>query len=161
MSELFQAFVAKFPPVSMPITLGEDSHHVFGTENEPLSDKLIQAFILPLEEADPDEFTEYVPCFAIDNTETFVAVVWWKAALMNYEYVLSTYTLKGDIISREVIARTAVYDDKVHRSVAMINEEYEITIAEGDSPDGDQYFDPTSSRTKFMEILVNGVIVPG
>jgi hypothetical protein len=54
MSELFQAFVAKFPPVSMPITLGEDSHHVFGTENEPLTDKLIHAFILPLEEADPD-----------------------------------------------------------------------------------------------------------
>jgi hypothetical protein len=80
---------------------------------------------------------------------------------MNYEYVLSTYTLKGEIISREVIARTAVQDDKVHRSVAMINEEYEITIAEGDSPDGDQYFDPTSSRTKFMEILVNGVIVSG
>lgn len=145
----------------MPITLGEDTHHIFGAENEPLSDALIQQFILPHEQAEMDEFTEYVPCFGIDDTEKFIALVWWRAELMNYEYVLATFTPQGQLISRQVIAGTQVHEGKVRRAVAMINEEYEITIAEGDSADGDQLFDPTSSKTRFMEIMVSGEIVSG
>lgn len=92
----FPDFVAKFPPVSMPATLGEDTHHVFSTENDPLSDELIAQFIHPTEEVVPDdEFTEYVPCFAINDTNEFIALVWWKAELLNYEYVLATFNPKG------------------------------------------------------------------
>lgn len=156
----FPDFIAKFPPVSMPITLGEDTHHVFGTENDPLSDAFIAQFIHPLETVTPDEeFTEYVPCFGIADTEQFIALVWWKAELLNYEYVLATFTLKGEIISHQVIAGTKVVDGKVYRAVATINEEYEIAIAEGVSLDGDKLFDPTSSKTRFLEIMINGEIV--
>jgi hypothetical protein len=158
----FHEFLAKFPPIPMPVTLGEDTHHVFGVENLPLSDALISEFIHPTDEtvAD-DEFTEYVPCFSIDNTEQFIAVVWWKAELMNYEYVLATFSDKGELISREVIAGTYVRDGAVTRAVAVINDEWEITIGEGTSPDGNQVFDPTTSRTRNLEILVNGQIVQG
>lgn len=156
----FPDFIAKFPPVEMPITLGEDLHHVFSTENEPLSDALIAQFILPGEAAvSEDEFTEYVPCFGISDTEQFIALVWWKAELLNYEYVLATFTLKGEPISREVIAGTRVEDGKVYRAVATINEEYEIAIVSGFSADGDKLFDASSSNTRFLEILVNGEIV--
>lgn len=157
----FPAFIAKFPPVNLPITLGEETHHVFGIENEPLSDALIESFILPVDQADLDEFTEYVPCFSIADTENFVAVVWWKAELLNYEYTLATYTVQGQLIGREVIAGTRVTDGKVFRAVAFINEEYEITIGEGESPDGNQLFDPTTSKTRYLEIMVNGEIVVG
>lgn len=156
----FPDFIAKFPPVSMPVTLGEDSHHVFGTENDPLSDAFIAQFIHPLEAVTPDdEFTEYIPCFGIADTVNFIALVWWKAELLNYEYILATFTLKGEIISHKVIAGTKVVDGKVHRAVATINEEHEIAIAEGVSEDGNMLFDPTSSKTRFMEILINGEIV--
>lgn len=154
----FPDFVAKFPPVTMPVTLGEDTHHTFGVENEPLSDAMIEQFILPTEPgAMLDEFTEYVPCFAIDDTEQFIALVWWKATLLNYEYFLATYTLKGELIDCRVIAKTTVEGEKVFRSVAHIDEEYEITIGEGVS-EGGSYFDPTSSKTRFMEIMANGEI---
>lgn len=144
----------------MPITLGEDSHHVFGTENDPLNDVLIEQFIHPLEAVTPDdEFTEYVPCFGIADTEQFIALVWWKAELLNYEYVLATFTLKGEPISHQTIAGTRVQDGKVHRSVATINAEYEIAIAEGVSDDGNLLFDASSSKTRFLEILINGEIV--
>ena len=158
----FHDFLAKFPPVSMPVTLGEDTHHTFSTENEPLSDALISQFIHPTETvlAD-DEFTEYVPCFSIDNTETFIAVVWWKAELLNYEYVLATFSDKGELIGRRTLAGTTVKDGVVTRAVALINEEWEITIGEGTSPDGNQIFDPTTSRTRNLEILINGEIVEG
>lgn len=142
----------------MPVTLGEDTHHTFGVENEPLSDAMIEQFILPTEPgAMLDEFTEYVPCFAIDDTEQFIALVWWKATLLNYEYFLATYTLKGELIDCRVIAKTTVEGEKVFRSVAHIDEEYEITIGEGVS-EGGSYFDPTSSKTRFMEIMANGEI---
>ena len=158
----FHDFLAKFPPVSMPVTLGEDTHHTFSTENEPLSDAMISQFIHPTETvlAD-DEFTEYVPCFSIDNTETFIAVVWWKAELLNYEYVLATFSDKGELIGRRTLAGTTVKDGVVTRAVALINEEWEITVGEGTSPDGNQIFDPTTSRTRNLEILINGEIVEG
>lgn len=146
----------------MPVTLGEDTHHTFSTENEPLSDALISQFIHPTETvlAD-DEFTEYVPCFSIDGTEQFIAVVWWKAELLNYEYVLATFNDKGQLISRQVIAGTSIQDGAVTRAVAVINDEWEITIGEGTSPDGNTVFDPTTSRTRNLEILATGEIVEG
>ena len=156
----FHDFLAKFPPVSMPVTLGEETHHTFGTENSPLSDALISQFIHPTETvvAD-DEFTEYIPCFSIDNTDQFIAVVWWKAELLRYGYVLATFTDKGELISREEIAGTTVQDGQVIRSVAFINEEWEITIGEGSSPDGNTVFEPSTSRTRNLEILINGEII--
>lgn len=156
----FHDFVAKFPPVMMPVTLGEDTHHAFGTENDPLSDAMIEQFILPLEaDAVLDEFTEYVPCFAIEDTQQFIALVWWKATLLRYEYILATFTAKGELIDRKPIAITTVENDNVFRSVAVINEEYEITIGEGTSSNGGVFFDPSTSKTRFMEILANGEIV--
>ncbi|MBL7829204.1 MAG: hypothetical protein JNJ57_21395 [Saprospiraceae bacterium] len=155
----FTDFIAKFPAVTMPITLGETTHHVFGVENEPLSETEIETFILPVEQTEMDEFTEFIPCFSIADTENFIAVVWWKAELLNYKYTLATYTLKGGLIGHEEIAGMRVQEEKVFRSVAMINEEYEITIAEGESLDGDQLFDPTTSKTRYKEIMVNGEIV--
>jgi len=158
----FHDFLAKFPPVPMPVTLGEDTHHTFGTENDPLSDAMTAQFIHPTEAvAADDEFTEYVPCFSIDNTDQFIALVWWKAELLNYEYVLATFNEKGELIGQAVIAGTTVKDGTVTRAVAVINEEWEITIGEGTSPDGNQIFDPTTSRTRNLEILVNGEIVEG
>ncbi|MCB0532354.1 MAG: hypothetical protein H6574_01780 [Lewinellaceae bacterium] len=155
----FADFVAKFPPVSMPVTLGEDTHHVFSTENKPLPEEMIGKFIHPTEPgAVDDEFTEYMPCLAIDDTAGFVALIWWKAELLNYEYVLATFSPKGELIDRRVIAFTRVKDGAVHRAVATINDEWEIFVAEGHSSDGNN-FDPTSSRMYDVEIMLDGTIV--
>lgn len=156
----FADFVAKFPPIAMPVTLGEETHHAFSTENDPLSDELIAQYIHPTEAVTPDdEFTEYVPCFAIDNTEQFIALVWWKAELLNYEYVLATFSARGELIDRAVIAFTRVGEGKLHRAVSSISGELEIVIAEGISSEADDYLDPASSRTTSLEILATGEIV--
>lgn len=157
----FPDFVAKFPPVSMPVTLGEDTHHTFSTENEPLPLEMVEQFILPTDAsgAPDDEFTEYVPCFSIEDTDSFVALVWWRAGLLNYEYVLATFTLKGELIGRRVVAFTRVVDEKVRRAVATIDEDWVIFIAEGESSGGDDFFDPTTSVTYDLEIMADGEIV--
>lgn len=161
MKYAFFDFVAKFPPVPMPVTLGEDTHHVFSTENEQLPLEMVEQFILPLD-PDPhagDEFTEYVPCFALEGTESFIALVWWKASLLNYEYVLCTFTDKGELISRQVIGFTKVEGEIIHRAVATIDEDWVIFIAEGRA---DAKFDRMSEsgmRTYDLEIMSNGEIV--
>lgn len=157
----FPDFVGKFPPLPPPLTLGEDTHHVFGAENEPIPLDMAEQFIAPTDPAaaPDDEFTEYVPCFAIDNTDGFVALVWWKAGLLNYEYVLATFSPKGELIDRRVIAFTRVKEGKVQRAVATIDEDWVIFIAEGQASGPDDLFDPTTSRTYDVEIMSNGEIV--
>lgn len=157
----FPDFVAKFPPVSMPVTLGEDTHHTFSTENEPLPVDMVEQFILPTNDpgTPDDEFTEYVPCFSIDDTESFVALVWWRAGLLNYEYVLATFSAKGELIGRRIVAFTRVNGEKVSRAVATIDEDWVVFIAEGESSGSDDFFDPTSSKTYDVEIMADGEIV--
>jgi hypothetical protein len=155
----FADFVAKFPPVAMPVTLGEETHHAFSTENEPLNDEMIVQFIHPTEAAaNDDPYTEYVPCFGIEDAEQFIALVWWKAELLNYEYVLATFTAKGEFIDSQVIAQTKVEEGRVYRAVASISPALEIAVAEGFS-DADGHFEPESSKTRELEILPTGEIV--
>jgi hypothetical protein len=121
---------------------------------------MIEQFIHPVVGTEmDDEFTEYVPCFALDNTQNFIALVWWKAELLNYEYILATFTAKGQLIDKQIIAYTRVGDGKIARAVVTINEEWELTIGEGISSDGNQLFDPTTSSTRFLEIMATGEIV--
>lgn len=156
----FPEFIAKFPQVSMPITLGEHTHHTFDKENEPLPHGMIQQFIHPAEGVDEDdEFTEYMPCFLIEGTGDFVAVVWWKASLLNYEYTLATFKPNGELLSKRVIAFTRVAKGQVHRGVATIDEDWEINIALGSTIDGNDYFDPTTTKTANLEIMENGQII--
>jgi hypothetical protein len=158
----FAEFVGKFPPVPMPVVLGEETHHVFDTENGVLPYGMIQQFIHPVEGTEEDdEYTEYLPCFAVQDAEQFIALVWWKAGLLNYHYVLATFNAKGERIDHRVIGFTRVVDGKVQRAVATIDEEFIIWIAEGAAPAADEAFDPTTSRTYSLEILANGEIVKG
>lgn len=158
----FPDFVAKFPQVEMPITLGEDTHHAFSVENETLPEEMIQQFILPVDSSpQEDEFTEYIPCFAIQGTENFIGLVWWKAELLSYSYWLATFKPTGELIEQQVIAFTRLGDDTVHRAVTTITEDLEIMIAEGKSADGQMIFDPTSSNMRHYEVMHNGQIVKG
>jgi hypothetical protein len=156
----FTEFVSKFPPVNMPVTLGEETHHTFGLENEPLPYDMIEQYIHPVESvAEGDPYTEYLPCFSIEEAGPFVAVVWWKAELLNYEYSLATFTPKGQLIQRRIIGFTKVADQKIERAVATINEELEITVAMGASFDEQDVYDPGTSKTLNLEIMANGEIV--
>ncbi len=155
----FIDFVSKFPPVSMPVTLTEDEHLLFSKENDPLLESMVAQFIAPFEIKPVDEFTEYVPCFAIDSNEKFISLVWWKASLLSYEYFLATFSEKGDRIDQKVIAFTLVKGNNVRRAVATIDEELGIQVIEGTSEN--EVYDADSSRTVLMEVMPNGMIVSG
>ncbi|MFZ4476844.1 MAG: hypothetical protein ACOYPR_16725 [Saprospiraceae bacterium] len=157
----FADFALKFPPVDMPVTLGAEDHHVFSMTNDPLSIEMVEQFIVPLTPLTDDEYTEYVPCLAIKDTENFVALIWWRAGLLQYSYFLATFTPKGEPIQSKIIAGTQVIDHKILRTVANIDQDLIVWIAEGaaDAAADVVGYDATSTRMYSVEIMPNGMLV--
>ena len=154
----FDHFLEKFPEIDFPITLGEDTHHSFSQKNDPLPALMINRYILPLEEG-IDELTEFVPCFRIINTKNFHAIVYWRAGLMNYQYVLATFTQKGLLIDKHVIAGTFSDGRVLTQSVATIDEDWIISIASGQSLNESADYDAATSTAYQLELLPDGKIV--
>jgi hypothetical protein len=121
--------------------------------------ELLEEWILSNDEQ-VDEFTEYVPCLQLPEQEDFVAIVYWKAGLLNYEYVLVTYTKKGKLITRQTIAGMKTNNDSILQRLAFIDEELIVTIAEGTLEDlDDSTYNPEATKSYHMEILPSGDII--
>lgn len=154
----FVHFLEKFPEIDMPITLGEETHHHFSRNNDPLPGLMISQYILPLEE-NLDELTEFVPCFSIKGTDNFHAIVYWRAGLMNYQYILAAFTKKGLLIDKRVIAGTFSDGKVLTQSVATIDEDWIISIASGQSENESTEYTAASSTAYQLELLPDGKIV--
>ncbi len=155
----FGHFLEKFPEIELPITLTEESARAFSQTNDPLSAHLIQEFILPLELDEVDELTEYVACVRIPETQGFFAVIYWKAALLNYQYVLATFSKTGDLIDRKVIAGTYSDGEVLVQSVATIEEDWIIYVVSGKKPANATSYDASSSKSFNLELLATGEII--
>jgi hypothetical protein len=152
-------FLEKFPTVELPLTISEDSHHDFSKTNEPLPAFMIEQFLLTIETEEVDEFTEYVPCFRIPNTENFHAIVYFKAALLNYEYVLLTFNKDGLTIDKKIIAGTKVEGNQLQRTVATIGEDWIIYCVRGITAADNPLYDSSTSESLYLELMANGEIV--
>lgn len=155
----FDHFLSIFPEVKLPVNISEESIHTLSQENSTLPERLIQEFLLPYEE-DEDDLTEFVACFRIAGIKDFHALVYWKATLMNYQYVLATFTKAGMLINREVIAGTYSDGKVITRSYARVDDDWSITIVSGQMEGSEENYDASSSRTIEMDLLPDGKIVP-
>lgn len=155
----FENFLSRFPIVKPPFTIGEDSHHTFSKKNDPLQQLMINQFILPHEGGIQDEYTEYVPCIKIPDTYQFHAVIYWKAGLMDYQYVLITLTDKGELIDKRIIAGTFSDGQTLTTSVATMDEDWVIAVASGQANTSSSQYDASSSRAYKLELIPDGTIV--
>ncbi len=153
----FDDFLQKFPAIELPITLNDEIHLLFSKNNKPLPQSLIREFILPIEKK-ADELTEFVPCFSIPETINFYAIVYWKAGLMDYLYQLVTFTKQGELIDQRAIAGTFYDEEKLTKSIATIDEDWEIFVATGQSSGKTNEFDPSTSKAFKLELLPDGYI---
>jgi hypothetical protein len=159
MSAKFNAYLRKFPELELPLTIDESSIHTFTQENEPLSVQMVEEFIMPYEIEEVDDLTEYVPCFRIANTKEFQAVVYWRAGLMSYQYVLSTFEKNGKFIDQRTLAGTYSNGKIVTNSVARIDEDWTIYVITGQMEDEKALYDASKSKTVELELLPDGKIV--
>lgn len=156
----FSHFLEKFPEIDLPVTLNDESHHLFSRENDPLPEPMIAQFIHPVEEEADDECTEYIACFRLKDTHGFHAVVYWRAGLMNYHYMMVTFTKQGDIIDKRVIGGTFSDGETLTQAVGTIDEDWEILIVSGQSPTGrGSSYDAATSTAYKLDLLPDGTIV--
>ena len=157
----FKHFLKKFPKIDLPVTLVEESSLSFSRINEPIPHLMIEEFLRPIEDVEIDDYTEYVPCFSIPKTSLFYAIVYWKASLLNYEYILATFTKKGELIDKRTIAGTNSDGKSLVKSVATIDEDWVIYMVGGVAPIAStKNYEPTSSQSINLELLPSGQIVP-
>lgn len=156
----FLDFLDKFPEIDLPITLTDETQLDFSRVNDPIPEVMIPAFISNIEGCEQDEFTEFVPCFKIPQTLDFHAIVFWKASLMNYQYILATYNKKGQLLDKAVIAGTYSDGDMLVQSVATIEDDWIIYIVSGKtSSTAQNKYDASASQTFNLEILATGEII--
>jgi len=154
----FTAFLNIFPEIELPISLGENTHMEFSRRNDPLPGPLIQQYIVAYEKIPSDEFTEHIACFRVANLKDFQAVIYWRAGLMDYRYILATFNKKGEQIDSRVIAGMYSDGEKVTTSVATIDKEWGISVATGQSDAASGEFDPEGNTLFSLEIMPDGTI---
>ncbi len=157
---LFQDFLSLFPPVELPVSLTLESHKTFEQINDLIPIDLASMFIMQEDELPEEEFTEFLPCFRLPAGKEidFIALVYWKASLMRYDFILATYTKTGIPISRQVIAGTSSDSKTIIKKVATLEQDYSIEVIASEQDVDQIHFDPSSTKELSYELLPNGFI---
>jgi hypothetical protein len=156
----FAEFIDFFPELKLPFSLLPDLQQI-PSDPIPLPGVLLEAYILPFEGNEMDEYTEYIPFGRIADTRSYHAVVYWKAGVLRYEFILATYTLDGHPMSHAIIGGMRYEAEGTIHSVAVIDENLRITIAEGLADEDDALGSPIQNETQtyFMAIKPTGEII--
>jgi hypothetical protein len=155
----FKQFLDKFPVLALPLHLNEESHHLFSAQNLPLSALAIEQYILPFEtEEEHDEFTEFVPCCQLPKSGDFVAVIYWRARLMDYRYCLATFTAKGAPIDSCALSGLKLEGDTLLQSVTSVETDGMLYVAEGRSQHDGSSFEAASSKARSFHLQPDGRI---
>jgi hypothetical protein len=152
----FTNYLGRFPEIELPVTLRDDSNHDFEA-NPPLQDEMIEQYITRYEAVEVDDFTEYMACFQLPPSTKFQAIVYWKAGLLNYDFVIATHGKDGNMIDKKAIAGIKVVGQDIVRSIATIDSDLAINIAEGMEINGGD-FNADATKTRRFQILESGLI---
>jgi hypothetical protein len=153
----FARFIEFFPNLKTPFSLLPDLQQI-PSDPIPLPGALQDAYILPFEGDETDEFTEYIPYGRIEGTRDFQAVIYWKAGVLRYEFILATYTNDGRPLNHAIVGGIRYEEEGTIHSIAVFHENLHITIAEGMSAPDDQPISP-QTQTYLMSIQPNGEIM--
>ncbi len=153
----FAEYIEFFPIPELPFSLLPDITQI-PSGALPLPAVMLDAYIFPFEGDEVDEYTEYIPYGRIAGTKDFHALIYWKASVMQYEFILATYGSEGNLLSHAIIGGLRSDQEGILHSVAIINEDMSITIAEGLSLEEEESLDISKTNTYQMAIKPDGYI---
>ncbi len=155
----FAEFIDFFPPLDPPFSLLPDIGQI-PSVLMPLPGAMLDAYIFPFEGEEVDEYTEYIPYARIAGTKNYFALIYWKAGVMQYEFILATYSVEGLPLSHAIIGGLRADDKGLLHSVAVIHEDMSLTIAEGVAVEEEE-IDLNQTNTYQMTIQPTGQISYG
>lgn len=145
-----------FPEEALPVLVSEDYLSAFEASENPFPQAFVDE-ILTEWEGEIDDVTEFSPCFRLPAQDHFRAVVYWRASLMRYDFILVTLDKNGTLLAKKSIASTIVHQAAIQKSVASIEPDLLIHIIAGQSVDGTDY-DASLSKAFTMEVMADGQI---
>jgi hypothetical protein len=154
----FRLFLQYFPEVSLPVNLTFDSHRAFGRDDKPLPELLGARFFTRWEEEVPDDYTEFLPGFQF-RSGPHKALVYWKAALLYYAYVLVLLDPKGALLDRLELAVTSAGEEGIRQGAALIQSDGTIHTVESARAEDNPMGDPQHTITERWTINKEGRIV--
>ena len=161
MTTEFKLFLQFFPEVTLPVLLTADEQLLFSANNEALPLDLVSRFLLQkTADSEIDEFTEYVPCFQLPDTAPIYGVVYWRAALLQYDYILASFDANGVLLDAQSIGGSTVEGQTVRERVATIAEDGFIFVATGAAhyKAGATHFESEAGKLYKMELRNDGKI---
>ncbi len=152
----FETYLNWFEKQKLPLQITEKTYRQINDLNEPLPDIVVSTFIK--REGENEDVAEYVPVLRLPDTEEVIALVFWRAGLMRYDYFLATYNQKGELLDQQLVASTRYEDNNITRSIMRIDEEGLIFVVKGDTALNSKDYDASSSKHSYFEVLPNGSI---
>jgi hydrogenase maturation factor len=146
----FNDFIKQVPLAEIPLVLSGELQKQLTSLVDPMPVPVIED-LLPWEDVS-DDMTEILVVARFEPEEKFQALLFWKAEVLTYSFILVTYNHKGEVIDHKQIAGTVYGGTSVKESVAIIEDDWMIFAAEGSSHlHKDLIFEADSSRkTNFM-----------
>ncbi|MEL6986423.1 MAG: hypothetical protein AAGK97_01225, partial [Bacteroidota bacterium] len=142
----FKKFLKLFPKIDLPITLSAEDSGTFSKKNDPIRIEFIEKYIDPEINNEENELLEYIPCFRIKPAlDNIYALIYFRADLMNYEYILNIYDKEGKSIDQKIIGGLRSNGPLVTRAVTTISDDLNIYIVEGMTDAEDRLYNPKSS----------------
>lgn len=152
MKYTFEDFLEYFQEYELPLSLLPDLDQV-PSNPPPVPAELLDRYIIPFEAAEAeDEFVEYIPYGRFASQNKFHAVVYWKASVLRYEFILATFSWEGDPLSHAIVGGIRYEDEGILHSVGVIQPDFKITIAEGLLDPDQRKTDLTQTQTYYMLI---------
>lgn len=157
----FEYFLEQFPVAELPITIGEDTVRTISKETQPLNRQVIEQYLMRYEEAAMnEEFTEFIACFQLPVQEQFIGLVYWRADLLQYHYVLVTLDAKtGEQIDRQVISGTSYNGAELIQSSGYISEDLMVFVVSGQGQAEDYDYSAAGSTANRFQITDSGKIL--
>lgn len=148
-------FLSFFPLVDLPIALSDEIISQISKANKILPVIAITTFMSQWE-PELDDATEIMACCQLPPEEKYYSLVYWKAGLMSYEFILVTIDKEANLIQKKVIAGIISNGITIKQSTAKIEDDLTINIMVGEKKVDDLHYDPQNSQSYYVEVLPNG-----
>jgi len=156
----FANFLSRFPEIDLPVTLTDEIEREIATRHDPIPPAMVEEFLGKFFPAEfVDEFTEFVPCFRLKETEKFHAVVVWVAELTKKQFYLITFNDKAEALQSKIIGGMVIVGDKILRTAAHIDQDWLIHTVSGIEQTGDRTDEYRETISTVIELHSGGTIV--
>jgi hypothetical protein len=155
----FEDFLKLFPPVELPLSITSDTQRMISEVQEPMSAAWMANFVL--DEGEIDEYTEFMPCFSIPNTDGFFAIIYWQASLEGNAYFVATFNKAGILIDHRLIAGSLYLEDGMTQLVCTIGADWSISRVEGKLGTKGEIIKNENPEMTYLQVTLDGEIIEG